>query len=59
VTEQQQLALRIATDLGVPLEEVDQAIRLARTGRVDLIVHVSARRMSIKAALKAARNLSR
>jgi hypothetical protein len=56
MTAQQQQALDIASRLGVEPAEVDLAIRLAQTGRVDLIVHVSAKRMSVRAALQRASN---
>ena len=58
MTEQQQLALRIASDLGVDPAEVDRAVALARTGRIDLIVAVTARDLTLKAALRAARSNS-
>jgi hypothetical protein len=54
MTAQQQQALDIASRLGVDPAEVNLAIRLAQTGRVDLLVSVTARRMSIRAALKQA-----
>jgi hypothetical protein len=57
MTEQQELALRIASDLGVDPAEVDLAVRLAQTGRIDLLIEVTAQRMSVRAALKAARGL--
>jgi hypothetical protein len=56
MTRQQQLALRIAGDLGVDPDEVNLAVKLAQTGNVTLLVEVTARRMSIKAALKAAKS---
>jgi acetyl-CoA carboxylase carboxyltransferase component len=56
MTEQQRLAIRLAADLGVDQREVDRAIALARTGRIDLIVAVSAKRLSIRAALQQATN---
>jgi hypothetical protein len=56
MTAQQQQALDIASRLGVDPAEVNLAIRLAQTGRVDLLVSVTARRMSIRAALKQAMN---
>jgi hypothetical protein len=56
MNEQQRLAIRLAADLGVDQHEVDRAIALARTGRIDLIVEVTARRMTVKAALQQATN---
>jgi hypothetical protein len=55
MTEQQQLALRLASDLGADAREVEAAIALMRTGRTDLLIQVTARRMTIRAALKVAR----
>jgi DNA N-6-adenine-methyltransferase (Dam) len=54
MTEQQRLAIRLAADLGVDPKEIDHAIALARTGRIDLIVAVTARDLTLKAALKEA-----
>jgi hypothetical protein len=54
MTSQQQQVLDLASRLGVDPDEVSIAIKLAQTGRVDLLVSVTARRMSIRAALKEA-----
>jgi hypothetical protein len=56
VTEQQRQVLEIATRLGADPREVELAIQLMRSGRSDLIVQVTAQRLSIRAALKAARS---
>jgi len=56
MTNQQKQVLDIAARLGVSQQEIESAIMLARTGRVDLIVAVSAQRLSLRAALKAARS---
>jgi hypothetical protein len=55
MTNQQKQVIDIAARLGVSQREIESAITLARTGRVDLIVAVSAQRLSLRAALKAAR----
>jgi hypothetical protein len=47
MTRQQQLALRIAGDLGVDPDEVNLAVKLAQTGNVTLLVEVTAKRMSV------------
>jgi CO/xanthine dehydrogenase Mo-binding subunit len=52
MTSQQQQVLDLASRLGVDPDEVTLAVRLAQTGRVDLLVRVTAQRMSIRAALK-------
>jgi hypothetical protein len=65
MTEQQRLAIRLAAELGVDPRAVDHAIALARTGRIDLILAVTARDLTLRAALKEAarsnspRNLGR
>jgi hypothetical protein len=58
VTEQQRQILNIAARLGADPREVELAVALARTGRVDLIVAVTARNLTIRAALKVARTNS-
>jgi hypothetical protein len=58
MTEQQKIALRLARDLGVDQAEITRALSLARSGRVDLIVACSAQRMTVRAALKAAKSNS-
>jgi hypothetical protein len=50
--QQQQQALDIASRLGVDPGEVALAIRLAQTGRIDLILLASVKRLSIRAALE-------
>jgi hypothetical protein len=56
VTSQQQQVLGLASQLGADPREIEMAIQLMRTGRADLIVAVTAQRMTIRAALKAARS---
>jgi hypothetical protein len=58
MTEQQKIALRLASDLGADPVEIARAIALAKTGRVDLILACSAKTMTIRAALKAAKSNS-
>jgi hypothetical protein len=58
MTEQQQIALRLARDLGADPREIERALSLARTGRIDLILACSAKSMTIRAALKAAKSNS-
>jgi hypothetical protein len=54
MTDQQKQVLEIASRLGADPREVELAIQLMRSGRSDLIVQVTAQRLSIRAALKAA-----
>jgi hypothetical protein len=58
MTEQQRIAIRLAADLGVDTKEIADAVALARTGRIDLILAVTARDLTLRAALKAARTNS-
>jgi hypothetical protein len=58
MTEQQQQVLNLASRLHVDLREVELALALARTGRVDLITAVAAGRISIGAALLAAKSVN-
>jgi hypothetical protein len=52
----QQQVLDLASRLGADPKEIESAIRLMRTGRADLLIRVTAQRMTIRAALKAARS---
>jgi hypothetical protein len=56
MTEQQKQILGIASRLGADPREVELAIQLMRSGRTELIVAVTAQRLSIRAALRAARS---
>jgi hypothetical protein len=56
MTEQQKLVLHLASTLGVDPREIDRAVALARTGRINLLVAVTAQRVTVRAALKAARS---
>jgi hypothetical protein len=56
MTAQQRQILDIAFRLGADPREVELAVALARTGRVDLLIAVSAQRLTVRAALKAARS---
>jgi hypothetical protein len=56
MTDQQRQVLEIASRLGADPREIELAIQLMRSGRSDLIVAVSAQRLSIRAALKVARS---
>jgi len=56
VISQQQQVLELASQLGADPREIEMAIQLMRTSWADLIVAVTAQRMSVKAALKAARS---
>lgn len=59
MNSQQQQVLEIATRLGADPKEIKSAIRLMRTGRTDLLVQVTAQRLTIRAALKAAKSSPR
>jgi hypothetical protein len=50
MTEQQRMAIRLAADLGVDPREIQDAIALARTGRIDLIVAVTACDLTLRGA---------
>jgi hypothetical protein len=54
MTEQQQQILDLAMRLNADPREVEEAIRLMRTGRFDLIIAVTAKTLSVRAALKKA-----
>lgn len=49
--DQQQHALDLAARLGADPREIVDAIRLMRTGRADLLIQVTAQKLTIKAAL--------
>jgi hypothetical protein len=55
-TEQQQRVLDTASTLSADPKEIDLAIQLMRTGRADLLVAVTAQRMTIRAALALAKS---
>jgi hypothetical protein len=55
MTEQQEQILGIASRLGADPREIELAVALMRTRRSDLIVAVTAQRLSIRAALRAAK----
>jgi hypothetical protein len=56
MTSQQQQMIAIAARLGVSLEEIVDAVAVAQMGRVDLIVKLAAKEISLRAASKEARN---
>jgi hypothetical protein len=59
MTAAQRQILAIAARIGADPREVEAAIALARTGRVDLLIAVSAQRLSVRAALRIAKSTPR